>query len=258
MENENGMSVFDIKDKLANGKASIGSWMQIPSAEVAEIMGKAGYDWVAVDLEHGSFSRQILPDIFRALELGGTLPFARVAQSEAKDIKQALDTGARGIILPMIDSRRQLERAISDALYPPKGIRGVGYCRANLFGKHFSGYVEKDAKGIIFVAQIEHINGVIALDDILTVPGLSAIMVGPYDLSSSMGIMGIFEHPEFLETLRIIQEKAKFHNIPMGLHVVEPDEGLLQEKIAEGYQFIAYGTDAIFLYKMAECPNTLE
>lgn len=249
-------TVTKIKAALKTGKPSIGSWMQIPNTAVAEIMGKAGYDWVAVDLEHGSFSQEILPDVFRALELGGTCPFARVAQCHPKDIKQALDAGVQGLILPMIESGDQLKSAVSWALYPSQGTRGVGYCRANMFGKHFDGYL-KNSKDILFVAQIEHIRAVQNLDDILSVKELDAIMVGPYDLSGSMDLTAQFEHPDFLHVMDTIFHKAKKRNIPMGLHIVQPDREILKSKIVEGYQFIAYGIDAVFLYRSAEQPNDL-
>ena len=244
-----------IKNNLKNGKPTIGSWMQLPSTAVAEIMGQAGYDWVAVDLEHAGFSIKTLPDIFRALELGGTCPFARVAQCHPKDIKQALDAGAQGLILPMVESKEQLEKAIRWAFYPPKGERGVGYSRANLYGKNFATYVEEESKDIIIIAQIEHIRAVQNLDSILSVNGLDAIMVGPYDLSGSMDLTARFDHPDFLQVMDTIFQKAKEHSVPMGLHVVQPDVDLLKSKIAEGYQFIAYGIDAVFLYNAAERPN---
>ena len=218
-------------------------------------MGRAGYDWITVDLEHGTFSHQILPDIFRALELGGTLPFARLARTASEDIKRSLDAGAKGLIFPMIESGEQLKQAVSQALYPPEGTRGVGYCRANLYGKEFGNYVENEANDIIIIAQIEHINAVGALDEILAVSRLNAIIVGPYDLSASMGITAQFDQPEFTNVMDQIQKKAGEHGVPMGLHLVQPDQNLLREKIADGYQFIAYATDAVFLYNCAECPR---
>ena len=108
--------VSNIRTKLQEGKTTIGSWMQIPNSSMAEIMGQAGYDWVAVDLEHAAFSRHFLGDVFRALELGGTAPFARVARAHHVDIKQALDSGAQGIIFPMIETGEQLVEAISFAV----------------------------------------------------------------------------------------------------------------------------------------------
>jgi 2-dehydro-3-deoxyglucarate aldolase len=244
-----------IKEKLRQGDPTIGSWMQMPDTSVAEIMGQAGYDWVAVDLEHGRFSQQSLPDIFRALELGGTVPFARVACSEAKDIKAALDAGALGIILPMIESAQQLKKAIASALYPSKGSRGVGYCRANMFGKKFEEYSEKVAQEIILIAQIEDIRAVEALDEILCVSGLDGIIIGPYDLSASMGLTAQFEHQDFLAAMDRIRHKALEYKVPMGMHIVQPDQNKLQQKISEGYQFIAYSIDSVFLYQTAQIPK---
>ncbi len=241
--------------KLREGIPSIGSWMQLPSSDVAEIMGKSGYDWVAVDLEHGGFSRKKLPDRFRALELGGTAPLARVAQCNPKDIKVALDAGACGIILPMIESGEQLENGIAWAHYPPRGNRGVGYSRANLFGRQFDSYRKANSKSTLIIAQIEHINAVDNLDAILSVDGLHAIMVGPYDLSGSMGITADFNNPDFHQVLIVISQKAKSSNVPMGLHIVQPDREELVSRIEQGYQFIAYGTDAVFLYSGSQCPN---
>lgn len=244
-----------IKNNLSNGKISIGSWMQIPDASIAEIMGKAGYDWIVVDLEHGPFSISQLPNIFRAIELGGTLPFARVAENKAKDIKRALDSGAKGIIIPSITSDKELRDSINWAYYPPKGIRGVGYSRANLFGKNFDYYFEKQAKNIFIVAQIENIEAIDNLDKILQVDGLDSIIVGPYDLSGSMNITGLFEHPDFIRTYDLIKNKAKKYSIPMGLHIPMPDPFQLKKEIDEGVQFLAYGIDASFLINSAQKPT---
>lgn len=248
------LTLYDIKTKIRSGKASIGTWLQIPSTDVAEIMGCAGYDWVAVDLEHGSFTRRDLSDIFRAIELGGTVPFARVADLTMTSIKGALDSGAKGLIFPMIESRDQLNVAIDHALYPPEGTRGVGFCRANLFGKEFDqGIIENS--DTFFCAMIENIRALDKLDKIFSHPKLDAIMVGPYDLSGSMDLTGQFEHPDFIAVLDTIARKAEKHEVPLGLHVVQPDPEQLAAKIAEGYCFIAYGIDAVFLYRATECPK---
>jgi 2-dehydro-3-deoxyglucarate aldolase len=246
-----------IKTQLTSGLPTIGSWMQLPNTSVAEIMGKAGYDWVAVDLEHGAFSLEKLPDIFRALELGGTAPFARVAQNHPKDIKHALDAGAQGLIVPMINSRKETEQAISWAYYPPLGVRGVGYSRANLFGKDFDRYIREDSGHILMIAQIEHIDAINSLDEILSVNGLDGIIVGPYDLSGSMNLTAQFDHPEFTKIMQTIKLKAQEHKVPFGMHIVQPDPQKLRSAIDEGYQFIAYSIDAVFLYRSAQIPEVL-
>lgn len=244
----------EIRNKMQQGQASVGTWMQFGCTDVAEILGASGYDWVALDLEHGGFSRQQIADLFRAIENGGAAPFARVAESSMVLVSAALDAGARGVILPMIASRGQLESIMQHIFYPPQGGRGVGYCRANLFGREFDAYLNGPSRETLVVAMIEHVAAIENLDGILTVPGLDAIMVGPYDLSGSMGAAGQFDNPEFEKAMSAIAAAAKKHNVPMGAHVVQPDAQLLKQRVAEGYRFLAYGIDAVFLYNSAPCP----
>jgi 2-dehydro-3-deoxyglucarate aldolase len=235
------------RSSLKSGNISIGSWMQIPNASIAEIMGNANFEWVAIDMEHGSFSNEQLPDLFRALELGETMPLVRVAESKSKDCKQALDAGAVGVILPMIESKQQLTELVQLCKWPPSGIRGVGFSRANLFGKYFNQYMEYEAQNPIIIPMIEHINAVNQLDEILDVEGIDAILIGPYDLSSSMGITGDFTHPEFRKVLDKIIQTTKNKNIPAGIHVVEPDINILRSRIDDGYRLLAYSIDTVFL-----------
>ena len=247
-------AIESIRENLTNGGYSIGSWMQIPHTSIAEIMGQAGYEWVAVDMEHGAISVHQLPDLFRALELGNTLPLVRVAQGKIKDCKQALDAGAGGIIVPMVENAEQLRQVRDVTRWPPSGNRGVGFSRANLFGKHFDEYIA-EAQQPLLVAMIEHINAVDELDDILKVEGLDAIMIGPYDLSASMGITAEFEKQEFLDIIQRIKNKAKEAKIPCGIHVVQPDKEELEQKIGDEYRFIAYSIDAVFLNNSIEKPT---
>ena len=115
-------AVGRLRKELKKGKVSIGSWMQLNSPDVAEIMGQAGFDWVAVDLEHGSISHRDLPNLFRALDLGGTLPMARIAKGTLSNCKQALDAGAGGLIVPMIMNAQQLTEIISWCCWPPAPV----------------------------------------------------------------------------------------------------------------------------------------
>ena len=132
------MDIHAIRARLAQDEPTIGTWLQLPSADVAELMARAGYDWVAVDMEHGSFGRTGLPDIFRAIQCGGAAPFARLPVASKTAVKAALEAGAQGLIFPMIESREQLDQAISWATYPghddgrrdgepPRENRGVGF-----------------------------------------------------------------------------------------------------------------------------------
>lgn len=243
-----------IRKSLAASQPSVGSWMQLPNPSVAEIMGQAGYDWVAVDMEHGAIAVHQLPDLFRALELGGTLPLVRLAQGLTKDCKQALDAGAGGVIVPMVESAAQLTQVRDACRWPPAGTRGVGFSRANLFGKHFDAYVE-EAQAPLLVAMIEHIRAVENLDEILQVEGLDAILVGPYDLSATMGLTGQFDSSEFIGVMARVQSSCLTFAIPCGIHVVEPNFSTLRQRIAEGYRFIAYSLDSVFFRYAAENPR---
>lgn len=246
-------AICSIRKKLLGGGHSIGSWIQIPHPSVAEIMGAAGYDWVAVDLEHGSIGVQQLPDLFRALELGNTLPLARLAYGHPKDCKQALDSGAGGVIVPMIESADQLIAVRNACYWPPAGNRGVGFSRANLFGKYFEEYIE-EAQAPILVAMIEHERAVENLEDICKVDGLDALLIGPYDLSASMNMTAEFQSDQFIKTLEKIQLVADKYKIPCGIHIVTPSPNELEQKLKDGYQFLAYSIDSVFLNHGVDCP----
>jgi len=246
--------ISGIRKALLAKQPSVGSWMQIPHPSVAEVMGQAGYDWVAVDMEHGSVSVHQLPDLFRALELGGTLPLVRLASGHPKDCKQALDAGAGGVIVPMIETAGQLTAVRDACCWPPAGSRGVGFSRANLFGKHFEAYQE-ESQAPLLVGMIEHARAVENLEDILQVSGLDAILIGPYDLSASMGITAKFEAPEFVAAMNRIRALCGQRNIPCGVHVVMPDANVLKQRIAEGYRFLAYSIDAVFLDRASANPT---
>lgn len=274
-ENEDGesaikkrikMTLAEIRTKLREDRPTVGTWLQLPSPDAAEIMARAGYDWAAVDMEHGSFGADILPNIFRAIERGGAVPFARLPEATKVWIKTALEAGALGLIYPMIESRRQLDEAIDLSTYPGQDFwrkkgeyareyRGVGFCRANAFGKDFQAYREKSAPDIFIVAQIENIRAVENLGEILACPRLDAIMVGPYDLSGSMGLTGQFDNPRFREVMERIKRECSAHGSRMGLHIVEPDPDKLRSEIAGGARFIAYGIDTVFLWRAAQAPE---
>ncbi|OPH11094.1 HpcH/HpaI aldolase family protein [Cylindrospermopsis raciborskii] len=245
------IAIQQVRKNLQSGGISVGSWMQIPHPSVAEIMGQSGYDWVAIDMEHGSIAHHQLPDLCRALELGNTLPLARIVEGTSKECKQSLDAGCGGVIVPMVETGSQLSAVRNACRWPPSGTRGVGFSRANLFGQHFGSY-QDEAQSPLLIAMIEHCRAVQNLDEILVVEGLDAILIGPYDLSASMGLTAQFEHPDFHGAMIQILEKAKQRKVAAGIHVVQPSKQELSQRIAEGYQFLAYSIDAVMLSTTAK------
>tara|TARA_Y100001970_G_scaffold81888_1_gene103714 strand:+ start:2752 stop:3510 length:759 start_codon:yes stop_codon:yes gene_type:complete len=245
--------INDIRRKMEKGLPSVGTWQQISSSSISEILGNSGYDWVALDLEHGSISSNEITDMFRAFEMNNVLSLARVAQPNANDCKLVLDAGAGGVIVPMIDNHKQLKNIVNACCWPPKGNRGVGFSRANLFGKNFENY-KKEAQAPLIVAQIENINALNNLSKILNVDGLDAIIIGPYDLTASMGITGNFSHEDFKKVRKEILNLCQKYNIPCGEHIVEPNPELLKQRIQEGFRFLAYSIDAVILNKFVMNP----
>jgi 2-dehydro-3-deoxyglucarate aldolase len=238
-------SLQHLRRKLNRGEPSVGSWMQLPSSDIAELMGIGGFDWVAVDLEHGHFSPHHLPEIFRSLELNNTLPFARLKDGSPASCKQALDAGAAGVIVPMVENAAQLRQVIAASNWPPAGTRGVGFSRANLFGSSFSKY-QVEAQSSFVVAMIETQKALDHLHSIVSVEGLDALLLGPYDLSASIGITAEFNHPEFIEALAMTMKLAKSAHKPIGIHIVDPVPSELQQRIDEGYTFLPYSIDSVF------------
>ena len=251
---ERHTAIAELRSRLQSGGSTVGSWMQIPHASVAEIMGQAGYDWVALDLEHGAIAVHQLPDLCRALELGGTLPLVRLAEGTLTECKQALDAGAGGVIVPMIESAEQLTRVRDGCRWPPAGSRGVGFSRANLFGRHFDEYA-REAQAPLLVAMIEHRRAVDRLEDIASVEGLDAVLIGPYDLSASIGRAGEFATPEFEALVTRIRQTVDRAGVACGVHVVNPSPQELGRRRDEGFRFLAYSLDAVILNQGSVRPS---
>ncbi len=232
--------------KLKRGQATVGGWMQISNTNIAEIMADAKYDWITFDLEHGSFSMNTLTDLVRTIEIKKKIKFARLPNKNLEICAQVLDSGCDGIIIPNVKNKSELIKIRDNSYFPPDGKRGVGFSRSNLFGKNFKKTIKSKTKPLL-IAMIENKEGVENLDDILSVKGLDAILIGPYDLSSSLKLTGKFNHPKFLSALKLIKLKAKKKNIPVGIHVLQNKFKYVKDYLKRGFKFVPYGTDAHLL-----------
>ena len=158
-----------------------------------------------------------------------------------------MDCGADGIIAPNISSLEDVNDAVKFMKYPPEGKRGAGLFSAQNFGNNFDSYYRKNNKESVLVVQIENCDAVENLNEIITVKHIDALMIGPYDLTSSLGIAGEFENPLFLNEVDKIKNIARDNNIPIGMHIVEPDPKKLIAARNEGYSFLGYGLDFKFI-----------
>lgn len=210
---------------------------------VAEIMARAGFDWVAVDMEHSAITTQQAEDLIRAVQTGGSAPLVRLTNNDENLIKRVMDSGAAGIIVPMIKTVGDAKKAVAAMQYPPRGSRGVGLARAQKYGADFDGYRKWLEKEAVCIVQIEHIDAVSNCKDILSVPGVDGYLLGPYDLSASLGVAGQLDHPKVLAAMDKVRKAAEKLKKPGGIHIVEPDEARLKAAIKSGYTFIAYSID---------------
>ena len=229
---------------------AIGSWLTLGNFFIAEIMADAGFDWLCIDLEHSTTDFAEAQQMIIAIQGKGLKAFVRVGENNARIIKRVLDAGADGIIVPSVNSAAEARKAVDAVKYPPHGKRGVGLARAQNYGFGFELYRDVKTKDIKLIAQIEHINAIQELDSIIQTDGIDGTFIGPYDLSGSLGKPGQWDEPEVKEALRVYEETAMKYKKWVGFHVVLPDYKLVEDKIAKGYNFIAFGFDAMFLGTM--------
>ena len=235
-----------LKNKIKERKLTIGSWISFSYPPICEMMAKAGFEWLAIDMEHTGIDFCDAQQLIQIIDLAGCVPLVRVGENHPLVIKRVMDAGAHGVIVPMVNSQEDAQRAVEAVYYPPVGTRGVGLFRAQNYGLGFEEYREWAKNESIVIVQIEHIKAVENLEEILSVEGVDGFMIGPYDLSASLEQPGNFEHPAVVEALsgvkRILEKTSKIG----GYHVVHSKHDELLSRIEQGYKFIAYGDDMVF------------
>jgi 2-dehydro-3-deoxyglucarate aldolase len=238
---------MSLKKKLKNNELTIGSWIMMNDPMSVEVMSLAGFEWLVVDIEHTSIDLQTLENLIRTIQSKNIKALVRVSKNEEVIIKRVLDMGADGIIIPMVCSKEDVIKVINYAKYPPIGKRGVGLYRASGYGTEFEEYKKWVDDELVIIAQIEHIDAVNNIDEILQVKGIDGTIIGPYDLSGSMGHPGEFEREDVKKAVEKVLDCCKVFNIPSGFHVVDTEPEKLQEKISQGCTFLAYGIDYFFM-----------
>ena len=236
-----------VKEKLVKGEVSIGGWIQIGHPAIAEIMAQAGFDWIAIDNEHGIIDFESGMNIFNAMRGTNVVPMVRVQENNEITIRRWCDAGAQGIIIPMVNTPEQAKAAVAAVTYPPAGRRGFGYCRANTYGAKFDEYAKKANDDILVIVQIEHIEAIRNIDSILAVDGVDGAFIGPYDLSGSMGLTGQLYHPDVLAACDKMLMACKKCNKAAGIHVVPVEPERIKKFVSDGFTFIAASIDTVFI-----------
>jgi 2-dehydro-3-deoxyglucarate aldolase len=241
------MDITKVKAHISEKKMSFGSWIQIPNVFTTEIMARSGFDWLAIDLEHGLIDLETVYKLIQVIDCSGTIPLVRLHVNDESTIRRVMDAGAGGVIVPMVNTAEDAQKALNAVKYSPLGKRSFGLGRAHGFGLDFDEYVQTINEKSIVVVQIEHVDALKNLDEILKVKGIDAIIIGPYDLSGSIGIPGQFDHPRFRDALQSIINRIKKSSVALGMHIVHPTIEELQDRRSAGFTFIGLGMDTIFL-----------
>ena len=235
------------KQKLGRGEPALGGWIMIGHPAIAEIMAGEGFDWIAVDLEHTTTDLRTFYDIVLATKGTGCDVLARLHSCDPVLAKLVLDAGAAGIIVPSVNTPEMAVQSAAMARFPPEGFRGASLCRATDFGRDFADYFSQHNGRVVVVVMLEHVDAVRRADEILAVPGIDAALIGPYDLSASMGLAGQLDHPQVVAAQQTILAACARHNVAAGIHVVASDPAAVAQRIEAGFRFIACGLDTNFV-----------
>lgn len=215
-------------------------------------MAQTGLDFITVDAEHSAVDLVEAQKIFQAIRSGNpqTEAFVRLHGVDYSLTKRYLDAGATGIIGPLVTKAEEAEILVKACKYPPLGKRGVGFCRANNYGLTVESHFEDANDDILVAVQIEDIEAVENIDEILSVEGIDAAFIGPYDLSASMGITAQFDHPRYKEARDRILASCNNNKVAPGIHIVQPDPEEAFDRIKDGFNLLAYSLDITMIQKV--------
>jgi len=232
--------------RLRAGETLLGSIIALPSAEVAEMFSRAGFDWLLIDTEHAPLDALAAQGLLQAARCPCLV---RVHSGEEAVIKKALDIGAAGVVVPQVNSAAEAERIVRYCRYPPRGSRGVGIVRAQGYGLDFAEYVAGANDSVIVMLQVEHIDAVKDIEAIARVPGVDALMIGPYDLSGSMGRLGQVNAPEVEQAIETVRTACAAAGMKLAIFAASA-EGM-RPYLRKGYTLPIAGMDLMLLASAA-------
>lgn len=244
-----------VKEKLGSGEVAVGVWMSILNLDVARTVASSGLDWMLFDTEHGPPSFETVDHLIGGIGGAGALPLVRVVWNDINAVKQALDTGAYGIVVPWVNSKEEAENAVTYSRYAPEGLRGCAPGRpASAWGVSSEEYLRTANDEILVAVQVETKKAIANIEDIASVEGVDATFIGPADLSASMGYRGEYFHPEVVKAMERVVDACKASGVAPGIAF-----GLgvdhVNSLIGNGFRFIGIGSDRGFL--STGCRETL-
>jgi 2-keto-3-deoxy-L-rhamnonate aldolase RhmA len=234
-----------LREKLKTGRTVIGSWLTLGSPAAAQIMGDSGFDFLIIDGEHTAAGLDTVQLMLQALSGTQTIPILRVPSNDRALIKVALDIGVKGIMVPMVNNRKDALDAVQACKYPPQGVRGIGPGRACLFGKHLREYLSSANEDVLVFIIAEHHQALAHIEEIASVPGLDAIFFGYYDFAASIGLQETLDHPSVLAAQATILRAARNAGVAAAYAAWSPAHA--KELMKSGFQVLTIGGDANFV-----------
>jgi 2-keto-3-deoxy-L-rhamnonate aldolase RhmA len=239
----------DFRARLLRGDRLLGTMVTLPSPEVAELMAAVGFDWLFLDAEHSVLGARELQGMLQGA--GAAVPcLVRLPAAAEVPIKKALDVGAAGIIAPQVNSAAQAEQVVRLAKYAPHGTRGVGVGRAHGYGLRLADYLATANQRLAVIVQAEHIDAVTQIEAIVGVAGVDAVLVGPYDLSASLGRPGDLDHPDVVAAIDRVTTACLHAGMRLGIFGVSA--AAVRPYLARGYTLIVAGLDTLLLGQAAK------
>ncbi len=234
------MKIF--RDRVLAGELLSGTWCSLGSSVTAEIAGASGFDWVLLDIEHGSGTLGALIHQLQGVGCTDAQPIVRIAANEAPRFKRVLDMGARGVMVPYVGTAGEATRAVESMRYPPHGIRGVAKLhRATRYGAKFEEYVSRADEELLLIVQIETAQAVENAEEIAAVDGVDVLFIGPLDLTTNLGIRGRLDHELFDSAMTRVAAAATDAGKASGILLLDPDD--VRRAVERGYTFVAVGSD---------------
>ncbi len=237
----------NFRKRLLENQTLVGTLVSVPSTEIVELLSLVGFDWLFIDAEHGAFGPNEIISLLQAAK--ETPCLVRIPGPDEAWIKKVLDAGASGIIVPKIDTKEQALQVITAAKYPPQGSRGVGVGRAHQYGREFSEYLTQANDHTVIVLQAESRTAVDNIEQIAQLEGLDAVLIGPYDLSASLGYTGDVQHPEVQHAIKTISTTCQTAGTRLGIFGISAEHVLPYK--AMGFNLLTVGVDTLFLEQAA-------
>ena len=241
------MNTPSFRTRLRSGERLVAPLVTLNSPVVAELLSAVGFDWLFIDAEHAPFEPFHMQALLQGA--GATPCVIRLPAGEEVPIKQALDIGAAGIIAPQVNSVEHARRIVQSAKYAPLGQRGLGIARAHGYGLKVREYMQSANEDTAVIVQAEHRDAVDRIREIVRVEGIDGVLIGPYDLSASLGRPGAVDHPDVVDTIDRVRAACADARLPIGIFGLTPEA--VQPYIAKGFTMIVVGVDTVLMGQAA-------